>query len=92
MPAINSTVIANLDASVRELNEEMRLASQVTSSKQPTPEGLWKVTLFSENNGRPFRAELTCSTESEASELCRAWKTAYGKVPDLIPGLIKDKS
>lgn len=92
MPAINSTVIANLDASVKELNEEMRLASQVTSSKQPTPEGLWKVTLFSDNNGRPFRAELTCSTESEASELCRAWKTAYGKVPDLIPELIKDNS
>ena len=92
MPAINSTVIANLDASVKELTEEMRLALLVTSSKLPTPEGLWKVTLFSDNNGKPFRAEITVSTEAEASELCRAWKTSYGSVPDLIPGLIKGNS
>lgn len=92
MPAINSTVIANLDASVKELTEEMRLASLVTSSKLPTPEGLWKVTLFSDNNGKPFRAEITVSTEAEASELCRSWKTSYGRVPDLIPDLIKGKS
>ena len=36
MPAINSTVIANLDASAKELAEEMRLAALVTSSKTPT--------------------------------------------------------
>ena len=92
MPAINSAVIANLDASVKELTEEMRLAALVTSLKTPTPDGLWKVTLFSDNSGMPFRAEMTVSTETEASELCRAWKSSYGKVPGLFPGLIKDNS
>lgn len=92
MPAINAAVIANLDESVKELTEEMRLAALVTGTKTPTPDGLWKVTLFSDNNGMPFRAEITVSTEAEASELCRAWKTSYGSVPGLIPGLIKDKA
>ena len=92
MPAINSAVIANLDASVKELTEEMHLASLVTSSKVPTSDGFWKVTLFSDNSGMPFRAEMTVRTETEASELCRAWKTSYGKVPGLIPGLIKDNA
>lgn len=92
MPAINSTVIANLDATAKELAEEMRLASLVTSSKAPTSEGLWKVTLFSDNNGMPFRAEITVKTEDEASELCRAWKKSYGSVPGIIPGLIRDNT
>ena len=92
MPAINATVIASLEESVKELAEEMRLASLVTSSKLKTPNGLWKVTLFSDNNGMPFRAELTVGSEAEANELCRAWKTSYGKVPGLIPALIKDKA
>ena len=92
MPAINSAVIVNLDASVKELKEELRLASLVTSSKAPTQDGLWKVTLFSDNSGMPFRAEITVKTEAEASELCRAWKTSYGKVPGLIPGLIRDNA
>ncbi|MCR4777067.1 MAG: DUF4364 family protein [Saccharofermentans sp.] len=92
MPAINSTVIANLDVSVKELTEEMRLASLVTSSKTPAPGGLWKVTLFSDNSGMPFHAEITVKSESEASDLCRAWKSSYGKVPGLFPGLIKDNS
>lgn len=92
MPAINATVIASLEASAKELAEEMRLASLVTSSKTPTSEGLWKVTLFSDNNGMPFRAEITVTTEAEASELCRAWKTSYVSVPGLIPALIRDKA
>lgn len=91
MPAINSTVIANLDASAKELAEEMRLAALVTSSKTPTPEGLWKVTLFSDNQGLPFRCELTVSTETEASELCRAWKTSHGTIPEQLSGLIRKK-
>ena len=92
MPAINSAVIANLEASAKELAEEMRLAALVTSSKSPTPEGLWKVTLFSDNSGMPFHAELTVSTEEEASELCRAWKSSYGSVPGIIPDLIRKKA
>lgn len=92
MPALNSTVISNLNTSVKELTEEMRLAALVTSSKTPMPDGLWKVTLFSDNSGKPFRAEFTVATEAEASDICRAWKTAYGKVPGLFPGLIRDNS
>lgn len=92
MPALNSAVISNLDASVKELIEEMRLAALVTASKAPTPDGLWKVTLFSDNSGMPFRAEITVKTEAEASELCRAWKTSYGKIPGILPGLIRDNA
>ena len=91
MPAINSTVIANLEASAKELAEELRLAALVTSSKTPTPEGLWKVTLFSDNQGMPFRCELTVSTEAEASELCRAWKTSNGTIPAQLADLIRKK-
>ena len=92
MPAINSAVIANLEASVKELTEEMRLAALVTSSKAHTTDGLWKVTLFSDNSGMPFRAEITVKTEDEATAICRAWKTSYGKVPGLISGLIRDNA
>ena len=92
MPAINSTVLANLDTSVKELIEEMRLAALVTSSKAPTPDGFWKVALFSDNSGMPFRAEVTVKTESEASELCRAWKSSYGKIPGLFTRLIRDNT
>lgn len=92
MPAINTTVIASLEESSKELAEEMRIAALVTSSKSPTPEGLWKVTLFSDNNGMPFRAEITVKTEAEASELCRAWKASYGSVPELLPDLIRNKA
>ena len=92
MPAINSTVLANLDVSVKELTEEMRLAALVTSSKTPTQDGLWKVTLFSDNSGMPFRAEITVKTEAEASELCRAWKTSYGKIPGAFPDLVKNNA
>lgn len=92
MPALNTAVVLNLDASVKELAEEMRLASLVTSSKTPTPDGLWKVTLFSDNSGMPFRAEITVRSESEASDICRSWKTSYGKVPGLLTGLIRDNS
>lgn len=89
MPAINATVIASLDSSAKELAEEMRLASLVTSSKAPTRDGSWTVTLFSDNNGMPFRAEITVSTEAEATELCRAWKSSYGSIPGILPDLIR---
>ncbi len=92
MPAINATVIASLESSAKELAEEMRLASLVTSSKAPAPGGLWTVTLFSDNNGMPFRAEITVKTEDEASELCRAWKSSYGNIPGLLPDLIRNKT
>jgi len=92
MPAINSTVIANLEASAKELAEEMRLAALVTSTKTPTPEGLWKVTLFSDNSGKPFRCELTVGSEDEASELCRAWKASYGSIPSQLSDLIRKKN
>ncbi|MBE7070959.1 MAG: DUF4364 family protein [Ruminococcaceae bacterium] len=92
MPAINSTVIANLESSAKELAEEMRLAALVTSSKTPVPGGLWKVSLFSDNKGMPFRCELTVNSEDEASELCRAWKASHGTIPAKLSDLIRKKS
>ncbi len=86
--SLNAPLIQHLDEAAAEIVAEMNKNSGVNASLELAEGGKFKVTLTSDNNGRPFCATITVDDEATAVNICKKWRNAASKASGELIKLI----
>ena len=79
IPAVRQPLLEHLEKVSAELTELMNSKISVTTEVAPDENGRFKVTLFSDKEGRQFRVTFVCGNEAEARKICDNWKSGEDK-------------
>lgn len=79
LPAVRQPLLEHLENVSQKLTDLMNKKISVTSEMSREADGRFKVTLFSDREGKAFRASFMCDSEAEARKLCDAWKNGEDK-------------
>ena len=79
LPAVRQPLIEHLELVSKKLTDLMNRKISVTTELARESDGRFRVTLFSDKEGKSFRASFLCESEAEARKLCDAWKSGEDK-------------
>ena len=79
LPAVSQPLLEHLETVSRKLSQIKSEKSSVTAEISREEDGRIKVTLFSDKEGKSFRASFICKDEAEARRLSDAWKSGEDK-------------
>lgn len=79
LPTVRIPLLEHLELVSKKLTEQMNSKISVTAELTRESDGRFKVTLFSDREGKAFRAAFLCDSEAEARKLCDAWKNGEDK-------------
>ena len=88
LSSLNAPLRARLDEAANAIVSEMAANSGINASMEIVENGKFKVTLTSDNNGKPFSATVTVDDEATAVSICKKWKNAASKASDELVKLI----
>lgn len=79
LPAVRQPLLDHLEIVSKKLADLMNSKISVTAEMSRETDGRFKVTLYSDREGKAFRASFLCDSEAEARRLCDAWKNGEDK-------------
>lgn len=83
-PSLNVPLITHLDTASKELKSEVEEKKRANALVSVGEGGKYTVTLYYENNGKPFNAVITCEDEAQAKRISRAWADAKDTAVDSL--------
>ncbi len=87
-PSLNIPMIKHLESASKELKSEVEEQKRANAIVGLNSSGQYTVTLFYENQGRPFNATITCEDEAQAKRISRIWAISKdAAVNDLLKAL-----
>ena len=79
LPAVSQPLLEHLKLVAKKLTEIKNEKTSITTEITPEENGKFKVTLFSDREGRSFNVSFLCADEDEARKICKAWKSGEDK-------------
>ena len=79
LPAVSQPLLEHLETVSQRLSKIKSEKSSVTSEISQEEDGRFKVSLFSDKEGKQFLVSFMCEDEAEARRISAAWKSSEGK-------------
>ena len=79
LPAVRQPLLEHLEMVSKKLSDLKSEKTSITTEITPEEGGKFKVTLFSDREGKAFSASFICASEAEARRICDNWKSGEDK-------------